>query len=475
MAPVVVERTGPLLLSVQEQNRRIDFCVELVWTDEIQTIGGVRFTTLNAEARDQILDWVRKSEAVAGQRSTLGSTLLKAFRGSDSRRFARSFKPALWWNSSRRLKVSGFVRGLATGFLLSLVAFSIVLFSYRHRRELGESLIRLGERLVATRDSETTLRVVPTVPVPVSSPATDRTITPVEAKPSTARTPSKNGRAQVGERPLAATVARVRMPAPKNFQRTDPMSTQSNSGPVKPRETSLSDAKGSASGPGLPMPGTAKLANPSVSLSPVKEAPPPSAKPEQLVASTHREPAAPLSIGFSPLSSSSNVQLFFDVGRFKKEWLAQDASNKIAQLGIHATVVPRGHLWTSSYHVLAGPYDNEIAETQIKKELLSHGFKPRPYERGTRDFMFRSRVMIDRYQLPTGDFTIAWESYIADAKVKFTQDRYLLAAADGKWVKCPAKFMNNEYVYRNQADGSRTLLEVHFAGMDRALVFRDLR
>jgi len=92
-----------------------------------------------------------------------------------------------------------------------------------------------------------------------------------------------------------------------------------------------------------------------------------------------------------------------------------------------------------------------------------------------RGFVFQSRLTIDGSQLPNGEFTIAWESYIADAKVKFTQDGDLLAAAAGKWVKRAAKFQQDEYVYQIQADGSRPLLEVHFAGMDRALVFRNLR
>jgi hypothetical protein len=76
--------------------------------------------------------------------------------------------------------------------------------------------------------------------------------------------------------------------------------------------------------------------------------------------------------------------------------------------------------------------------------------------------------------LPTGDFTIAWESYIGDAKVKFTQDGDLLAAVDGKWIKHTTKFSQDEYVYQVGANGARPLLEVHFAGMDRALVFPNL-
>src|SRR5690348_10372527 len=59
MAPV--ERNGPLRFSLKEQNRKIDLCGDLVWTDEVQKIGGVRFTTLTPEAQDQVLDWIHKS------------------------------------------------------------------------------------------------------------------------------------------------------------------------------------------------------------------------------------------------------------------------------------------------------------------------------------------------------------------------------------------------------------------------------
>jgi len=165
-------------------------------------------------------------------------------------------------------------------------------------------------------------------------------------------------------------------------------------------------------------------------------------------------------------------KMFFDLGRFKREPMAQSLREKIAELGIESSVVPKRRVWGNSYQVLAGPYDDDDAERQISTSLLSHGYKPRPFERGTRDFAFRSKVTIDGSPLPTGNFTVAWESYIADAKVKFSQGNGLLAAADGKWVKHAAKFNQNEYVYQVQPDGSRPLLELHFGGMDRALVFR---
>lgn len=129
----------------------------------------------------------------------------------------------------------------------------------------------------------------------------------------------------------------------------------------------------------------------------------------------------------------------------------------------------------SSYQVLAGPYNNEAAEKQLRDKLLSHGYEPRPYERGSRDFSFHSRVSVHGSQLPTGDLSIGWETYVTDTKIKFMQGRYLVAAVNGKWIHRDSKFLNNEYVYQIQQDKSRPLLELHFAGMDRALVLQNLQ
>ena len=470
MAPI--ERDGPLRFSVQEQNRRIDIAGELVWTDEIQKIGGVRFNSLTPEARDQIANWVRNADGAAG-RSTLGAALLKALpvRASTSR--ARRFGPALaWWKSGRRLKVSGFARGLASGFVLSLLAFSVVLLSYAHRRELGESLVRMGERLGANRESGVPLRSAPPPAVLVSSPELVKTGLPAETTSASMTTPVKHEITSATEKPIAAhpVVAETASAG----QRTQPISP--NADPPKPK-TSQTKLSGKSTGAGQGPTVAPAVAPPSINavVLPFKSAQPLNSYTDQLLTLVRSETVVPLAVGFSPPSSRSDVQMFFDLGRFKKDWVAEQLRDKVAQLGIHATVMPRGHLWMSSYQVLAGPYDNEAAETAIKNQLLAQGYNPRPYERGTRDFSFHSRVSIDRSRLPTGDLSIEWESYLADTKVKFKQGRYLVAAVDGEWVKHRAKFSNNEYVYQVQHDGSRPLLEIHFAGMDRSLVLRNLR
>jgi cell division septation protein DedD len=175
-----------------------------------------------------------------------------------------------------------------------------------------------------------------------------------------------------------------------------------------------------------------------------------------------------------PKNSDSSLQMFFDLGSFKQEQRADGLSDKLAQAGFPASVVRKGHLpWMNSYTVLVGPYANEADEKKINGDLRSRGYKPRPFERGSRDFAFRSIVMIRNEKLPTGDFAISWESYVTDAKVKFAQGHDVVATADGKWIKKPQKYSRDEYVFGKQADGSHPLLEIHFAGLDGALVFRD--
>ncbi len=470
MAPV--DPTAPLRFSVREQNRRVDICGELVWTDELQKIGGVRFDTLSAEAREQILDWIRKSGPAPAERSTLGAALLKALPVNDSHRSVLSFKPALaWWKTGKRLKGNGFARGLVSGFLLSLFAFSVVLFCYAYRREFGESLVWLGERLGANRDAEAPLRSAPSAAVTLNSTADGKEVPSLETKPAPAAMPRRHD--SQDDKQVSVPPAPIRIPSPA--EGAQPISATADLAKANTPETKLPGAKNSASTQHQPIP--AAITPPSINavISPAREARLSTSKADQLATLMRSEAALPVAVAVSPLNRRSDIQMFFDVGRFKKRWMAQDLSNKVAQLGIRTSVVQRGHFWMSSYQVLAGPYDNEAAEKQLRDELLTHGYDPRPYERGSRDFSFRSRVNIRGSELPTGDLGIAWETYVADTKVKFMQGRYLVAAVDGKWVHRDSKFLNDEYVYQIQPDGSRPLQELHFAGMDRILILLNLQ
>jgi hypothetical protein len=185
-----------------------------------------------------------------------------------------------------------------------------------------------------------------------------------------------------------------------------------------------------------------------------------------------REPLGQIHAQSFSAAPALPLQMFFDLGKFKQQELAQDLSDRVAKLGIRASVVNKGHLWMNSYQVLAGPYMTVDEEKKIHSDLVTSGIKARPFERGSRGFAFQSGLTVGGAKLPVGDFTISWETYVTDAKVKFEKAGSVLATTDGKWVTRPQKFQHNEYVYQNLGGSSRPLLEVHFAGLDRALVFR---
>jgi hypothetical protein len=176
---------------------------------------------------------------------------------------------------------------------------------------------------------------------------------------------------------------------------------------------------------------------------------------------------------FAEAGAASLPQMFFELGKFKDEMRARDFGDRVSQLGLRPSVVQKGHLWMSAFYVLVGPYRDPEEATQSHKNLLSHGYQPRPFERGSRSFTFISGLTLAGTKLPVGDFTIDWESYVTDAKVKFAQGNSVMATANGQWVKRPARYQRDEYVYFKASNGSRLLREIHFAGLDRALVFRD--
>jgi hypothetical protein len=483
-----VERNGPVRFSLQEQNRRIHVSGELVWTDEVQKIGGLRFTTLTAEAREQVRDWMTRPEISADEhRSTLGAAFVRAFPALGKGTVVTKPSAGAYFSAATAVlkarahsRFSGFSGGLVTGMLTSIMAVSLVYLGYSYRHQFGESLIHLGERL-AQKPSGTQAAAMPppavgsvvSMPQPaapqnvVSSPSAPQprhaenspaseTPKPVPAKQPTEKLTAKSQPAVVKGKTLAsrpATVLQTTLPASKSRNATS--DTTLIGGFFRAQALTSNPPVVSARYPDLPG-----------SSLPSSIAPAP-----ETGAQTAQHPTGIVQTQTSPLGTASALQMFFDLGKFKRQSLAQDLSDRVAQLGLRTSVVPRGHLWMNSFQVLVGPYVNEQEEKKINTDLQSHGYKPRPLERGSRDFSFRSKVSVERTKLPLGDVAVSWESYLTDAKVKFTHQRDLLATADAKWMQRSKKYSDNEYVYENQADGSRPLVEIHFAGLDRALVF----
>jgi len=497
IAPVVPN--GRFRFSLLEQNRRIDACGELAWTDEIQKIGGIRFTTLTTDAREQIQDWLSQPGApVEEKTSTLGAAILKAFPkfrilragtnlGSATEVPAKSsvLSAALLKTRARvRIKLTGFSGGLATGLLISALWGLIFLLS-AHRRDIGVSLIHLGARLAGDRvageratggltgerlEAHLDPGKQAAAPTPRAVSPANTAVTPVRLE-----TPAHQPAMVASQVPVHTETLAEQHKNPTQLV-ASPGKAQQATSSKRPDTPVITPRAGDGStllhptNHGSTAMGMAQPTPPTVPLGMTSSL-------AANFAPANLNPPAPVETANAGPARNSDAallpQMYFELGKSKDELWARNLSDKVAGLGIHATVVQRGHLWMNAYHVLAGPYSDQQQATNTHKTLLSHGYKPRPFERGSRSFIFGSALTVNGSKLPVGDFTISWESYVTDAKVKFEQGNGIVATADGRWIQRPQRYEHNEIVYQRNGNGSRILLEIHFSGQDRALVFRD--
>jgi len=86
-------------------------------------------------------------------------------------------------------------------------------------------------------------------------------------------------------------------------------------------------------------------------------------------------------------------------------------------------------------------------------------------------FKLNGILTLNGIPIPFGDYTISWESYASDAVVKFDDKLSVLITTEAKLVRGSGWHDNNAFVYKINADGSQTLLEIRFAGTNQTLVF----
>ena len=140
--------------------RRVEAEGRLIWTDDTRKSGGLRFGALSGEASQQIRNWiVQSSEPIAAARhaapappshGVVRSDAIKEVEKGTIHRSATQRNLLRWLETLARW--GEFSRGLATGILIAAVVAGLFLFhAYKH--QIGESLIRLGERFAATPHS----------------------------------------------------------------------------------------------------------------------------------------------------------------------------------------------------------------------------------------------------------------------------------------------------------------------------------
>lgn len=412
---------------------------EVVWTDETHK-GGLRFNALPTEAREIIRTWMGEP----GNHP--------AVRPEPNRILPRT-RP-----------LNGFAGGLAVGLVITSVVAAAFLF-HIYRDQVGESLIHLGERFLSKSQ----------VQAQSAAPAGEAAVPPVTA---------------LSAQPTAAPARPAAAPAGRHSQE---LLSQPESDPAQPpaykvstapsqQETNAPQPSPSASSPALtaeaepvPMPALpeaslAKSLPPPVVTLPTIAAPDLRAAPMTTVGVPQFPAAADVQAESSTTSNAESIsEMFFEVGRFKDKKQAATTTDKLAQLGFPTNAVQKSHLWASSYHVLVGPYGNTDAATATHKSLVSYGFKPRPFERGSRDLNLRSPLKLNGTAIPVGECTVNWESYVSDATVRFVRENSVITTAQGRWVSRDTRNDTDAYVYRRNPDGSKTLLEIRFAGMRQVL------
>jgi cell division protein FtsN len=409
------------------EDHRIQVDGQLAWINEKQKTGGMRFSNLSTDARRQIREWMSQPPIPAAAGAKLAPSL-----SSPSELPKLSVKAsAPLADRSPDIKVpallSGFSAGLVFGILVSiLVAAALLLRAYP--REFGSSLIQLGERLRGRSQTQTV------------SP-TEKTTTPAPvSNPSHAKSPAQPQTRAIQTLPLKAVAPVLAPRAPTTASSVSP-------GPALPP----------------PTPSPKSVVEPAAGEVPTMPGAP--SKPESA-----NHPSDHIENSRAEETRAYST-MYLEVGRFHDITWADQATNKLEQLGFPATVVHKGHFWMNSYEVLVGPYDSDDEARAARQDLVSRGFTPKAYERGSRNISFPAGLSLHGTRIPVDDCVVSWESYVSDAIVKIERGGNVVATVEGRWVKRGAKFEWNTIVYQRNPDGSRTLLEIRFAGMTRALVF----
>ena len=82
-----------------------------------------------------------------------------------------------------------------------------------------------------------------------------------------------------------------------------------------------------------------------------------------------------------------------------------------------------------------------------------------------------SAAQLNGKSLAAGEYKVKWESHSPDAEVSFLQGKATVASAHAKVMDGTEASQWNSIVTRDNPDGSKALLEVHFKGKKSFLVF----
>lgn len=428
-------------------SRFIEVCCELAWVDDTRKRGGLRFKNLPETAREQIRDWMHEPAVVhVNQQPTPKSSSATRSFGKPARVSTGRLQELVHQIQTARQRM-GFSGGLVLGILLSAAVvglFSLLIRSHR----LGDSLVHLGELLGGRASSQP---LVATLPANARASLTS-------PKPPEPALPEREPVLAEPQEPQALA-APVQVPSAEKSPSTalPDIATE-----VRPEATSHAIVSVSRT--------LARPVVPRIDVSPTPE----------LEGSMPLAPAPKFGLA-NPLAvhveaskaegAAMDAEKYLEVGNFKEKLLADKQVDRLSELAFPADVNQRNRFFGKSYQVLVGPYETDSEVEAVHKELSSHGFNPRSYERGKRNFTLRPGLKVGSTQLPVGDCVITWESYMPDAIVKIETPHGQRVTLEGKWQRQSDKYPQDAIKYAKDRDGSLALVEIRFSGLRQTLVF----
>jgi hypothetical protein len=527
-AATPVQRPGKVRFWLSHRDHGIEAESELMWTDEGRQRGGLRFTQLSPEAREEIQTWISQHGAPVPLQENVASSFpspTTAPYASADRLYttAPSREPEtverFSLNQLGRRLLTGFSGGLAVGVFVSALVAGVFLLN-AHRRDLGESLIHLGERLGGRtqaqaespepqllspdmqraspepqRLSSGTLRIASETHPVASNPQPRlseqfRVVSDPQPVAVETKTPAPEQQALTPEMKKVAPEPQLAPPTQVSVLRPEKVVSQPAAESPKPEGVKLEAATAvpvvalpnskatassamTASTTATPQPSTPTIAVAPGSGASSGASSATSAGVVQAVIPQRESGSQPIFHieQVKPANTGSLSEKFLEVGKFKEKVWADKETVKVSEFGYPVKVMPKNSAWKKSYQVVVGPFGTDPEAEAAHRNLASNGFEPRSFERGTRGFRFPRTLKVAGTSVPMGDCTIQWESYMPDAIVKIETKSGGAVTTDGTWVKRGGKYGDDAVVYTKNVDGSQTLVEIRFSGMGQVLVF----
>jgi hypothetical protein len=92
-------------------------------------------------------------------------------------------------------------------------------------------------------------------------------------------------------------------------------------------------------------------------------------------------------------------------------------------------------------------------------------------DKNERRLTLNHAVSVNGTTIPAGTYKVAWVSHSPEATVTFLNGQKAVATSAATWVDRGTPYQDDAVVYSADSDGSRSIVEIRFKGMSKALVF----